>query len=344
MGYPLIILGAGASYDYIHPNDAIRGLEGYRPPLTNSLFDTSRFSGVINNFSETQGLATTILTRLRHGVSLEEILSGLVDASENDVEVKKQLISLEFYLQELFRNISDRYGMQVGNNYHAVLEEIKRNGKEACVVNFNYDTLFDRWWASSITKIEDYINNPIKLIKIHGSWNWRYILSQSEYHNEFIRDAGGSYKYLMKSPLSIGQSSNPNITDDRKILLASDNRYDAPLGNLNVYLYPAIAIPLTNKDSIICPKEHLNELVQSIKRADRILIIGWKAGDKNLIKILEENISKKEVPTIIVSGRNSISQIKGNINHIRSMQIIGEYEEGFSNFTGSPAYINFFSR
>src|SRR3989344_7418877 len=117
MSYPLIILGAGASYDYIHSEDS-RANEGMRPPLTNELF-APRFELIIKKFSHLGGLPGTIQGDIRNGLSLEESMSRISRNVGKNPSRKVELAATEFYLQALFREVSDSFGGQSSNNYGA---------------------------------------------------------------------------------------------------------------------------------------------------------------------------------------------------------------------------------
>lgn len=65
MAYPLIILGAGASMDYLRADDHIErrnhNYSTYKAPLMNQLFDDSRFHEILARHSRIDSLASDVM-------------------------------------------------------------------------------------------------------------------------------------------------------------------------------------------------------------------------------------------------------------------------------------------
>jgi hypothetical protein len=51
-------------------------------------------------------------------------------------------------------------------------------------------------------------------------------------------------------------------------------------------LIPALALPLRSKARFVCPQEHLDVLNALLPQVDRILAIGWKAGEPHFLNLL----------------------------------------------------------
>jgi hypothetical protein len=49
---------------------------------------------------------------------------------------------------------------------------------------------------------------------------------------------------------------------------------------------PAIAVPLAVKASFACPDDHLQRFKDLLPTADRILIVGWRAGEAHVRELL----------------------------------------------------------
>lgn len=335
MLYPLIIFGAGASHDYINPEQRDEKLEKYKPPLVNSLFN-KEFRGIMELFEEMGDLPATVVGVVTSGGSLEKWLSDLAASKKHDW--REEIISFRFYLQDLFQTISYKYGNRQANNYRSLMGQIRHHFKEACIVNFNYDLLLEQGLKIG-ESIESYINNPIKVIKVHGSCDWVYKY-ESPYHKD-DKDIIGSYEFLIKKPDFLDglmTRKDKGIYVMRSCITERYQKIDN--GRLDYY-YPAIALPLFNKDKFLCPNSHIVELEEAMKRTDGVVIIGWNADDSKLIEMMKKYITK-EVPAVVIAAhKKDCSSIK---NKLFDLPLVFEVEKfGFSDFVGSPENLSFFS-
>jgi hypothetical protein len=333
---PVIIVGAGASYDYVHTDHLVRSND-WRPPLTNDLFNVRKYESVLLKYPETMELASDALRKIPHMMSFEEYLTGIRDKrASTDANRQRQLVSLSFYLQHLFHDISANYGSQPTNNYRALLGAIKDNGGEACIVSFNYDNLLEQNIPEINDKIDSYLNSAVKVIKPHGSYDWVYPISLDSYYKK------SSYEFLMDNPwyITMPENQNPQLYPLRK-LHHSNKYFDRQYGQR---FYPAIAIPLANKESYVCPDSHVKHLTAAINNTDRILIIGWKAGDKNLVSLLEKEIRRQVRVTVVSSGSKSASEIIKKLEHIPQITFVASNKEGFTNFLRSEESDEFFTK
>lgn len=329
--YPLIIFGAGASFDYIHNTEEDPNKSNYKPPLTKDIF-SKKIRGIssstIDKYEETKPLIGELNSAVRNGKNFEQHLTEVRDRSPKR---KGQLTALQYYLHSLFRFISNKYGEQIGNNYEILIEQIKESFPEACFVSFNYDTLFDRslFPKKEISNINTYIHDNYKLIKVHGSCNWVYEIP----FNLSVGDPRQIYEFLIKKPEEVEQISN-----SEKISIWNSN--DPEKG------YPAIALPLADKSDshFVCPKEHLKHLTDAISKTDRILIIGWSSSDPALIKLIRDNL-KNPTKLYIVCGtdKNITASVKTNFQGIPLLNVVGQTDSSyfFSDLPNSD-YLNSF--
>ena len=329
MSYPLIILGAGASFDCV-PEIRHASKERFRPPLTKNLFD-KQFEDIINKYSEVKDLASSILASLRGGDNFEKILSDIKEKSQKNPDRLKQLVDFEMYLQDLFKQISNEFGNQTGSNYGALIQEINDGFKRACIVNFNYDLLLEEILKERITEdLNSYVNGNIKVIKVHGSCDWVYPI-----YDDFD-DIKDPRKFLLENPLFTEQcrkEKSQKISRKKGYVIFNQVR--------KKFLYcPAIAIPLYGKDGFVCPKSHIDVLERSLLEVDRILIIGWAANDPHLINLIKDKIKRPIGITIVAGNKNEINDIFGKFsepNFQRAAELVG-----FSNFMGSKECKTFF--
>lgn len=335
MLYPLIIFGAGASHDYINPEQRVEKLEKYKPPLVNGLFN-KEFRETMKLFEEMGDLPATVVGVVTSKGSLEKWLSDLVASQKHDW--RKELISFRFYLQDLFQTISHGYGYRQTNNYRSLMGQIRHYFGEACVVNFNYDLLLEQGLKIG-ESIESYINGPIQVIKVHGSCDWVYKYEPP--YKKDDKDITKSYQFLIKNPDffdGLITESDKGIYVMQSCIIEEYQKID---NSKLAYYYPAVALPLSNKDKFLCPSSHIIELEKAMKRADGVVIIGWNADDSKLIEMMRKYITK-ETPAVVVAGhKKDYDSVK---NKLADLPLVFEIRSvGFSNFVGSPDNNKFFS-
>jgi hypothetical protein len=345
MSYPLIILGAGASFDYI--DVTARTPKGfspppseskYRPPLSNDLFNLEKFEGILSHYADAQDLASDALTAIPHNMTLETYFQSLLSTTtQNETNKQRQLISFIFYLQDLFTVVTKNYKKPV-NNYKALLEKIRRHAGRAVIVNFNYDLLLESEIGNIITaeSIDEYISGDLKVIKVHGSCNWGYGPFDIHAPSENLP----AYKYFLDEASSY---SPPRDSSKLLIKILRSGIYEESIDETLMKLYlPALAIPVQQKDSFIPPKNHIDQLISLFSEIDRVLIIGWKAGDEKLLQLLKEKLPKK-LPVFIVTGKNSTGIIINNLKKVKQLEDAVIAENGFDSFLKSGKCDNFLS-
>lgn len=342
MSYPLIILGAGASCDYVHPDNISPNKKSsvWRPPLTNELF-SPRFNGLINEFPELKNLTATVTADIRNGLNFEESLKNIQTKILSNKNRASELRALQFYLQKLFVLISDQYGHEPSNNYRALINEIKDKFGKVCIVNFNYDNLLEETLDGEINNhIDSYINGSIKIFKIHGGCDWVYPFDQ---YAELFNQISDPYKALIEDP-EYPDRHHKNFENIPILKLGGQYQKGNGAGKKFNY-YPAIAIPLLNKNEFVCPASHINLLRKELGKINKILIIGWKAGDYHLLELLKENIQPNLPLWIVVGGENGkqdMQSIRDKMKEYIAHQDAGEEVGGFSKFIRSAGCKTFF--
>lgn len=328
MSKPVIILGAGASKDYVSPDVNRRDLS-WQPPVTNELFGRNVFDEFLEMYPAIKHLAGDVLSKVPHRMSLEEYLTEIKEhKAATDVNRQKQIVSLGFYLQQLFQRISDKYGKQNINNYNTLIAKINDHGGEACVVNFNYDKLLEQNISDIVDKVDQYVVGAIKVIKIHGACDWVYTLP-----NMFNEDRE-TYDFFMQNPWFETMSTNNTPSLSQVFRNLGNNSYKQSYQGRFANFYPAIAIPVT-KDKFICPEEHINHLKAALAATNRILIIGWNAGDPHLLELIKQNVNQQTDVTIVSRNSDSAKAISKKMEGIKLLTFIPSEQEGFSNFMRS---------
>ncbi len=343
MSYPLIILGAGASYDYSQMGDL-----GELSPLTNDLVSRKHIQqDLLQTYSGVGVIMSTIIQQVTSGVrSFEEALTKLRDNAVDSLVTQSHFVGLEFYLQKFFHRVSTSDDISSNarlmhgiNNYKSLFSmiDVHSSGK-ACIVTFNYDSLLERNMpVNNIKRMNDYVNGDKKIVKLHGSHDWTYIQRKDSFF--FGREFQDGYELCCKEPsfLQKIKETNPPI----KL-----SEIDSHSESRDFFKFPALAIPLNGKDKFLCPPGHISSLTEELNRVDRILIIGWKAGDPWLLNLLKEHNACEGKRILVVSGSSSGAQevakvIKNKLN-IEQKQIEC-YVGGFTQFMGDDDCVNFFS-
>jgi hypothetical protein len=236
------------------------------------------------------------LPYLEGSENVEQTLEEFRGKADDDLECRRQLLAIQYYLKGVI-NLSQGQWMNHTrgvSNYKTLLDQV-RGCERVCFVTFNYDTLMEaalQGIGVSTAKISDYIAHPkCSLIKAHGSTDWQF----------WIRK------------LDTGLEYNEQPTDQEMILAAPTVRNpviakgaDAPreAKRERYFSLPALAIPTVSKQSFVCPKEHLDELVRLIPDVTKIAIVGWRAGEKHFLNLLKEGLTRT-VPVIAACGTES---------------------------------------
>lgn len=346
MKNPLIIIGAGASYDFLkiarHESGDQYRLNTWRPPLTNNVFDVSRFSEIIGKYENVKPLASTIINIVdgKNPFDFEKYLSNQeVQFPEKSYP---QIIALRFYLAELFSKVSYHFYRHTNNHTHLIDQIDKKVGK-AVVVNFNYDTLFEKNipLINNSDKIDSYIDGTIKVIKIHGAHNWRYT-------PKITLDKTGVYEFFISGGRSLHEEYKDHEVDPTttKSFDYSKENFDLNEYRKNIedktlsitswlYYLPAIAIPIATKASSVCPPSHIKVLTDELASVDGILVVGWRAQDEYVLKLLKDNLPDKVKLTIVSSSEAHAQEIALKFKEIQQIKIDDitvSKSEGYTNF------------
>ncbi len=301
MTKPVIIFGAGASYDVIDSADHDHS-PAYQPPLTNNLFSKEGCRGdLINLYPRMRKLMPEIRSRIKNR-TLEEVLMGLAQEMGNMNEEsrenrKLQLIEVELYLKILFTHVSDHYLPQKDvNNYVTFLTKLKdSNITEASIVTFNYDLFLDRAlshvFGYQYKTIADYHKNSIKYYKVHGSVDWHYPCSWTDIYDQ-IPNSDHALRIMnqLKSNLSL-KNRPPTIKNEQEY-------HD------HVIEMPHLAIPEpTDKGFQI--EDHADMITNDLKKTNKVIVIGWSASDEYFVDLIAKNISTSQTELVVIGTKNA---------------------------------------
>ena len=339
----LVILGAGASFDSSPltgpplPGGIVRrnSVDDGRPPLTRDLFDWNRSQ---SDFIGRYAMAAAVVARLRRqvmaGGNLEQLLAALQEQEAEYPQRRRQLMAIRFYLREFLFDCSNRWwtAHSATTTYQELVDEINRHseatGEQVCYVTFNYDTLLDSTFEvqglRSLHTIDGYIapGGPLYM-KVHGSVNWRRRVADSR-----VGPNTGSGDVINLYP----QDYSPHARDE--VLVERDRL--APwcwqVGDLWHLEIPALAIPVENKvsSSFEMPYAHYEQLVMALRRATRVLVIGWRASEPHFADLLVKNNTGLAMPFTLVCGRDA-SETESNLRALGFVDVT-DSRKGFNEF------------
>jgi hypothetical protein len=330
----MIILGAGASYDsYASRPPRSETKEPHRPPLADELFeDRPKFNELLERFNKCQ----EILPQLReqsNRKALEAYLERLREEAKTFLQGGQQLRAVQFYIQGAIEHCESgwRAVHRGATNHLALLNRVERwrarQNESVNIVTFNYDTLVEEalrsYLGHTFQYLNDYVRRPdYKLFKLHGSVDWGHVTRCA------LRDNDYNNLRAIQQHIIDGVNSNGTIIypDHFETKSAEED-----LKKKGLVLSPAIAIPVKNKNSFECPKDHVEALKIDLPRVTKILVIGWRAQEQHFAQELQ--VLPKNIRTFVVGG--NAADVKQTVDGLMAAGAKGDYTQlkrGFSYF------------
>lgn len=275
----LVVFGAGASYDSVPHIDPEAYLPA-RPPLAYQLFDErTKFVEAMSRFERCKD----IIPALRNATGEQSIEQVLAKFQREAPEYRKryaQLAAIQFYLHFALWTCENEWRhLHKGiTNYRWLLDKLahwQQKSKEKVIfVTFNYDTIFEESFSLfcglRFVNFDCYLKE--RVFKLHGSVSWA-----REVKTPLRRDIAYGDMYLQV----IDGADHLEISDRFRFVT------EYPMSTLNeVALYPALAIPVENKNSFECPSSHVESLKELLPQVTKILTIGWRAKETHFLKML----------------------------------------------------------
>ncbi len=328
----MVVFGAGASYDSMpsrppgfFPTDRLP----HRLPLANELFaDRDSFAIILAQFPQCH----PVVPRLRHlqsGTSVETLLEKLQSETAEYPQRHRQLAAIRYYLQSVIGDCERRVEqVALGiTNYKSLLDHIERRRKPnepVCLVTFNYDTMLEAALPTvgiRIRSMRDYISDErYKVIKLHGSVNWGREID-TQLASLKAGEAAALVNEVIDRAPDLSVSDRYQLLNQRPITTCSDHAY-----------FPAIALPLTRKQSYECPVDHLKTLWEYLPRVRRLLLIGWRATDLPFVERLREHATHVErhgiYGLVVAGGAQGAAEVIANLRPVQ-----GEFEPARGGFT-----------
>jgi hypothetical protein len=331
----LVILGAGASHDIMPAVNM-----GGRPPLTGEIFP--RFGETLKRYPGANEAWTRILHGLAtEGQTVETQLQSLRDQSVGYDPLKRHLMAVQFFLQDVFETVStdwsrDQFPGEVNNLRYLVgqLEQWRVRAKQPILyVTFNYDTLLEselgREVGAMFESMDRYLGDERSVIKVHGSYNWKRLVTGTM--PLLISD--GDYGAVITA------SPGLNLTDEYHVIASP-----VQVRLNNAILAPAVSIPVVQKSAseFSCPPEHLSRMRDWMHNVKNVLVVGWHGAEEHFLKELSVNL-RSGAELTIVGQPQSGADLNGSMHAVDASEIgwvktagvfasAGKFRTGFSRF------------
>ncbi len=241
------------------------------------------------------------------GVSVEKELARLQGQAKTFPYVNRELAAIRYYLHLALWQCQDRwYGQHRGiTNYATLLREIERWRFEVkqrvCFVTFNYDTMLERAMRQvlhlSLEDLNSYIGENYVLIKLHGSINWGRevdaVVDPADFSQQDLIDAAATL----------------NITDRYRVVTNCPMLFDG-----DRVVFPALSIPVENKDEFSCPQAHVEALKRELPKVTKFLTIGWRATEADFLKMLRSKLTAHTHLMIVSGDDNGVQETARNLD------------------------------
>ena len=289
----MIIVGAGASYG-CRPSWAE---DNRRPPLAADLFSPD-FGDLLSGYGAARGLVQKLRRKL-HGDNpepLEELLADLAAPESDSPGRRRELLALRMYIQNLMLEVTDSVRSTQGGVtlydelVSTVSEWSHRTGAGVLYVSLNYDLLLDDAVRDQhglhLQYMEDYIEGEVKLIKPHGSADWRERTElQGKHRNDAIAVA---HELSPTGDVTLARRSVP-------VFLASN---DVPF-------IPRLALPIMGKTDTVAPREHIEAIRALQGTVTGVVTIGWRGREPHLLPVMKEALSDDVRVTVVDADDHS---------------------------------------
>jgi hypothetical protein len=309
----MFVFGAGASANCVYGSEkADFDSDNLRPPLGTALFE-KRFK---NYYSRYKGVKQSLNFLQDENPDVEELFEREWRniQTENNQVVLTRHINIQYYLQEVLRDVTNRvteeyfaknlYG-KLANKLQKIYASSVKNiygrhsYKKFAFVSFNQDTILESFieqqFNQQLSTLDDYVNinnSPFCIFKPHGSWNWGWQFPDTSKFNgktaDWLFDNSKNFFELYYTLLGdhitmIDWGTWGNEASINKHHLGKntiDKSQIKLIGNddLNNY-YPTLLLPYRDKDEFTMPLRHFYNMQHYFSHIETLVIIGWKGNE-----------------------------------------------------------------
>jgi hypothetical protein len=347
----MFVFGAGASANCVcGDGKAEFEKDILRPPLGPSLFDR-RFK---NYYSRYKGVKQSLNFLQGDNPDVEEMFEREWKniAQDSNEAVMLRHINIQFYLQELLRDVSNRVTEEYyANNLYAKLtnqlQKIyaasvkniygRRSVKKFAFISFNQDTILENFlheqFRKPLTTLDDYVNinaSPFCVFKPHGSWNWGWKFPDTS------KFGGKTADWLFDNNINYFQLYFQILGDHVNMIDWNTWGYETAMSkhhlgkhtidksqikiisnnDLSNY-YPALLLPYRDKDEFIMPLRHFNNMRHYFSNIETLIVIGWKGNEAAFNRLLFQHAHK--IRKVVIADPNP-EIVEENLKQILSRQ------------------------
>jgi hypothetical protein len=318
----MVIFGAGASYDssptytigMVPPGyEHDQANEFHRPPLAKDLFaNRPLFIEALERFPQCKTIVPKLRSRavLSGQISIETVLSEIQEQATTYPRAMRELAAVRCYLCDAISQCEGNWKKITKGitNYLSLLRELERfhtSENPVCLVTFNYDTLLEHALERlgyAINSMEDYVDRvgPFKVFKLHGSLNWGQTVEVP-----IPKNVQGDWSALISHMIE----NAPRLQFKDRFVLGN-----SLLGSETELVFPAIAIPVQTKREFQCPARVIEVLHSMLPRVTKILVVGWRATEGHLLKLLQRNIKRPVEIGIVAGGAEYAKEVQAQLH------------------------------
>jgi hypothetical protein len=340
----LVVLGAGASFDNGRPPSQ------WNLPLARTLFTQPEFMEAARSYSEMAGLLADLRAASEgDGPGIEQRLDDLQQEADSIYpQAKVELMAVRYYLRHVTWVCSQEVitSTSHGTTTARLFRKLNRwrtsgPGRSVSVVSFNYDTLLEDAASSVISRefnsLSDYLDEARawQFFKLHGSANWAQVIEDG-----LGGDMYPSVRKVIRQAESLKLSTSDFRMWEQSPSVKNSHMAEHPSSAAEqIAVAPALALPLINKATFVCPQEHVTEFQASGRAFDALVVVGWRAGEPHFLRELQPG---RRVPTMVIGGKDA----EHVMTALRELQISGQgiiEPNGFSHVMSGQDLESFLS-
>ncbi|NMC99468.1 MAG: hypothetical protein GYA62_07095 [Bacteroidales bacterium] len=332
----MFVFGAGASANCVYGNEKTDfEKDPLRPPLGPTLFDKK----FVDYYRRYKGVKQSLHFLQDENPDVEELFEREWKNihNENNQAVLSRHINIQYYLQEILKDITKRVTDEyfaknlyakltnkLQKIYSASVKNIygRQSFKKFAFVSFNQDTILETFieeqFKTSLTTLDDYVNvndSPFCIFKPHGSWNWGWKFPDISKFN------GNTADWLFDNNMNFFQLYYNLLGDHINMIDWSTWGIEASLhkhnlgkftidksqlkiignDNFNNY-FPALLLPYRDKDEFIMPLRHFYNMEIYLTYVETLVIIGWKGNEDAFNRLLFQKADR--INKVIIADPN----------------------------------------
>lgn len=358
-----VILGAGASFDSwnTRPQNAE---ESWWPPLAPHLFGShpsdprrryrrTSFIPILENYPGADFVAGLLnQENIGDDFKFEDELTRIA----KNPKLAKHYREVPPYLSDIISEVSFFFGRTSGNYAALIADLIVTPDDEVLFITLNYDTLLEqaltrfepdvysfKWMDHYIARDGD---RQAKVVKVHGSCNWRRALynplsrpSQVTTWDGLLDEFGFS---MLDEEIHVRDPASRASVRNQPVLFEFGDG-----DQLKIPAYPVITAPLADKsvDDLRCPPDHAQFAREFVAECEKFLVIGTSGNDADLLELLSKSvISAKVVHYVndqLVTAGNVRTRFEAKVPKFGTAQSIHAHDVGFGLYLESDAWGQF---